>query len=139
MVEQEVSELIEKCLGELSAAQNGDIDQLKAEKVAALFLIAQIRMSDLLADFELRANHSKNMIEAVEAEVYSEIKNSAASGSKITESALSHLIAKDERVKEAKKETAKHWSALKKYNYLSNTIRDGHHYFKGLAKAQTWT
>ena len=139
MVEQEVSDLIEKCLGELTAAQKGDVDQAKAEKVAALCLVAQIRMAELLADFELRANHSKNMIAAIEAEVYGEIKTGNVSGGKITESAMTHLIAKDERVKNIKKECAKDWATLKKYNYLSNTIKDAHYYFKSLAKAQTWT
>jgi hypothetical protein len=134
---KEVSELIEKGLVELQKAQTEKYDIDRADKTASLFLIIQVKMANLLEDLELKAKHSKNMITSIEADVYYKIKSENTSG-KITEGALTSLIAKDEKVREAKEQAAKDEANLKKYNYLSNTIKDGHHYFKSLAKKGQW-
>ena len=137
MSDEEVSKLIEKGLDELQKAQTQKYDKDVAERTASLFLIIQIKMASLLEDLELRAKHSKNMISSIEGDTYFRIKTENAGG-KITESALTNLMAKDEKVKEIKAQAAKDEANLKKYNYLSNTIKDSHHYFKSLAKSTQW-
>lgn len=131
--QEEVETLIAQCLKELEIAHQEHYDTIRAEKTAALFLIAQIRLAELLQDVELNAKQAKNEISRVEAEKYMEFKE-MSSEKKISENALTSLIAKDKNVINIKNEAARAEAELKKFNFILNTLRDAHVYYRGVSK-----
>jgi len=133
--EQELEELIHKCLKELESAQEAKYDQEKAERTAALFLSVQMQLADLLHDFELKSKQARRNVEVVEAEKYFFYKNANA-GSKLTEASLNHMIAKDPDVIKAEQEAALAESSLKKWGYILGTIKDGHLFYRNVAKGK---
>lgn len=127
--------LLSKCFDELKFASKEKYEPEKAEKTAALFLLAQIQLAYFIADFELNAKHSKNEIARVEGFKYSEIKDNF-DGKKITEASLTNLLAKDAAVIAAKRSNAEAEADIKKYNYLMGSLKDGHIFFRALQKKQ---
>jgi hypothetical protein len=130
---EEFEELINKCFSELSIAAKEKYDLDKAALTAALFLKAQFQLAVFISDIELKARHSKNDITRIEAQKYFECKEAAA-GKKLTEAALTNLVAKDTDVIEAKKANSEAEAELKKYNYLMSSIKDGHIFYRSLGK-----
>lgn len=128
--------VIEKCFGEMEAASLAKYDAEKAEKTASLFLLAQMKLSFLIEEVELKSRSLKNAISKVEGEVYFTYKTS--SGEKKTEKMIEAHVAKDTSVSDIKQEAAKQEAALKKWVYVMNTLKDGHVYFRNIGKAKTW-
>lgn len=128
-----VEDLISKCLKEISEAKQGNYDVDRAEMTAALFLETAIKLSILIEGIEFSAKHSKNEIERIEAEKYMEIKTANAD-KKITESAVSYMLAKEASVIDSKKQNAQDEATLRKWNNILNILKDSHVYFRGLGK-----
>ncbi len=133
----DVEEVIEKCFKEIEAASRAKYDSDAADKTAALFLSAQIKLSMIIEDVEFKAKNAKNEIERVEGEKYFEYKNST--DKKITENMLVNSIAKEPEVVSIKKECASQEANLKKYIYILNALKDGHVYFRNLSKNKSWS
>jgi hypothetical protein len=133
----DVEELIEKCFSETEAASLNKYDSEKADRTAALFLTAQMKLSFLIEDSEMSAKNSKNEIARLEGEKYFEYKVDNAD-KKITENMIVNYVAKNPDIVTAKTECAKHEARLKKWNYLLNTLKDGHVYFRNLSKNKSW-
>jgi hypothetical protein len=135
---EEFESMVEECFTELSSAYKEKYDVEKADRTAALFLATQMQLALFIEDVELKARHSKNEIERIEAIKYFEVKNDAASGKK-TEASLDQFIAKDNDVIEAKRENSEAESELKKFNYLMSSLKDGVYFFRGVGKNKgTW-
>lgn len=128
----QVQELIEKCLLEASAASDDKYDTDKAERTAAMFLQAEMRLALFISDAELRAKHAKNEVERIEAEQYFEIKT--ASAGKTTEGFMDKSVAKADLVVQAKREQAEAEAEVRKWNYLLGVLKDGHIFFRNVGR-----
>jgi len=138
MIEFSDSEqLIEKCLVEINSASRENYDTDKADRTAAMFLEAQMKLSFLIEEVELKARSSKNEITRIEGEKYYDFKTSSGD-KKMTENMLASSVAKDSDIVDAKLECAKQEAALKKWNYIMTSLKDGHVYFRNLSKSKTW-
>lgn len=133
----EVEKLISECFAETEKASRENYDHYKADKTAAMFLTAQYKLSLLIEDIEFDAKNSKNEITRLEGEKYFEFKSENAD-KKTTESMINSYIAKSQDIIDAKKNCAKSESLLKKYNFILNTLKDGHVYFRNLNKNKSW-
>jgi len=134
----ELEKLINDCLIEINAASREKYDSDKAERTAALFLLAQMKLSLAIEDIELQWKLSKNEIERIQSEKYFEIKNNNTTDKKITESAMSNLVCKDPDVVKIKNDAAKNECEFKKWNYLLGVLKDSHIYFRNITKNKTW-
>lgn len=134
----DTEKMIEQCYAELSAASRKKYDSEEADRTASMFLIAQMKLSFLIEDVELKARQAKNEIARLEGEKYFEYKTSNTE-KKITENMLTNYLAKSSDIVDAKTEAAKHESTLKKWSYVLNTLKDGHIYFRNIGKNKTWS
>lgn len=133
----DIQNIIEECFNEISASSRSKYDVDKADRTAALFLMAQMKLSFLIENVEFNAKQSKNEITRIEGEKYFDYKTSGGD-KKITENMLTSFVSKEPDIVAAKLECAKQEAALKKWNYLLNTLKDSHIYFRNLSKNKTW-
>lgn len=135
-----IESVIETCFFEMEAASQAKYDSDKADKTAALFLTAQMRLSFLIEDIEMKAKLAKNEITRIEGEKYFEFKTGGTSDKvpKITENMLTSYVAKDPAIVAAKLECSKQEATLKKWNYISNVLKDSHIYFRNIGKNKGW-
>ena len=133
----EIETIIASCLDETTQASRSKYDSEKAEKTAALFLVAQLKISSLIEDLEMTSKQTKNEVSRIEAEKYFEYKMDN-SDKKVTEGVLENYVAKHKDVMEAKKNAAMSEAALKKWTFIINTLKDGHLYFRNVSKNKTW-
>ena len=133
-----VQDLIEKCMEELRVAHQEKYEEDKASRTAALFLFAQGELSRFISDVELRAKQMKREVERVEAEKYHEYK-SQPSNKKVTDVSVANSVAMDEEVLAAFANAAQAEVEAKRLNYIMGTLRDGHHFFKMMAKQKSIT
>ncbi len=133
----DVETLIEGCFNEMQSASRVSYDTDQADRTAALFLTAQMKLSFLIEDVEMKARNAKNEIERVEGETYFEYKMSKA-GEKITENMITSYVAKEANVVKVKAECAQYEANLKKWNYILNVLNNGHVFFRNIAKNKTW-
>jgi len=133
----DIEGIIEKCFNEIQEASRAKYDADMADKTAALFLVAQMKLSLLIEEVELKAKNAKNEITRIEGEKYFEYKTSQAD-KKITENMAASYVAKEPDIVQARLECATQESNLKKWTYLLNTLKDSHIYFRNLSKNKTW-
>jgi hypothetical protein len=134
---KEVEDLISSCLEETTKASRKKYDQEMAERTAAMFLVAQMKISFLIEEVELASKQAKNEIARLEAEKYFECKTSNVD-KKITESMLTNFVAKNSEVMSAKTNAAQAEASLKKWSFILNTLKDGHIYFRNIGKTKSW-
>jgi hypothetical protein len=133
-----VEDLILQVSKELNIAHSKKYDEVQAELTAALILEAQKELSEFLADAELISKEKKAEVERIEAEQYFFYKN--AQKEKATDVFLTRMVSKDRLVLEAKKEQYQAESDYSKYKNLFGMLKDGHVFFRGLAKGKNnWT
>ena len=133
----DLEKLIDDCFDEMSDAARAKYDSDKADRTAALFLTAQMKVSFFIEEVEMKARHAKNEITRLEGEKYFEFK-SRETEKKTTENMATSFISKSPDIVTAKNEHAQHESSLKKWNYVLGTLKDAHVYFRNLAKNKTW-
>lgn len=133
----DVDIVIEQCFEAIQSASREKYDAVEAEKIAALFLVAQMKLSFLMEEIEMKAKNAKNEIVRIEGEKYFDYKNSSFD-KKITENMLTNYVAKEVDIVKAKIECAQQESALKKWGYLLGVLKDGHIYFRNIGKTKTW-
>jgi len=135
MDQQELEQLLDKCLAELKLAHQGECSIERAERNAALFLEMQIRLSDYLASAELKARSAKTEMERLSSQKYFEYKSGALGGEKkMTEAALEHAVNKDEEIFKLKEEVLKYEAEHKKWNYILNILSNGHIMYRGMSR-----
>jgi hypothetical protein len=133
----DVESTIEKCFEEIQEASREKYDNEKADRTASLCLLAQMKLSFLIEEIEMKAKNAKNEIVRVEGEKYFDYKTSNTD-KKITENMLVNYVAKEPDIVASKLECAKQEATLKKWNYVLNTLKDAHVYFRNLSKNKTW-
>jgi hypothetical protein len=137
MNQEELEQLLEKCLVELNVAYQGECEPERAEKNAALFLQIQLRLSSYLANAELKAKMAKNEVERLSSQKYFEYKTGALGAEKkLTEAALEHAISKDEEIFKMKEEMIKNEAEYKKWNFILNVLSNGHIFYRNLGKRE---
>lgn len=134
----DIEKIVDECFSEISSASREKYDTDKADRSAALFLVAEMKLSFLIEEVELRARQAKNEISRIEGEKYFDYKVSGGD-KKITENMLTNYLAKEPDIVSAKAECAKQEAALKKWNYLLASLKDGHIYLRNLSKNKTWS
>jgi hypothetical protein len=134
----DVESLVESCFVEMQSASRAKYDVDHADRTAALFLTAQMKLSFLIEEVEMKARNAKNEIERVEGEKYFEYKV-ANSDKKITENMITSYVAKESEVVRVKTECAQLEATLKKWNYVLNVLNNGHVFFRNIAKNKTWS
>ena len=138
LLTEEIESLIEKCFQAMASASLERMDGEKADRNAALFLVAQMRLSSVIEEVEMKAKGAKNEIARVEGEKYFEYKVAGGSGGKVTEAMLVNSVAKDIEIVKVKEECARQEATLKKWGYVMNTLKDGHVYFRNVGKNKGW-
>lgn len=133
----DIETVIQRCFEEVQEASRAKYDTEKADRTASLFLLAQMKLSFLIEEIEMRAKNAKNEIARVEGEKYFEVK-SAAGPEKKTEAMIVNYIAKDPDIVAVKLECAKQEATLKKWGFVLNTLKDSHIYFRNVSKNKTW-
>lgn len=128
----EVQSLINECLESLKQAHERSFNTDKAVKAAASALRATFAVNDFIADADLRARHSKNEIERIEADKYRKYKETATA--KITDTALNKMVDSDADVIAAKRAHAEAESEAKNWNNFYNILNNAHIFFRNLAK-----
>jgi len=128
---------VEKCFDEMQEASLNKYDADKADRTAALFLAAQMKMSFWIEDVEMKAKNAKNEITRIEGEKYFDYKTEN-SDKKVTENMVASYVAKDADIVRTRRECAAYESELKKLNYILGTLKDSHIYFRNLSKNKTW-
>lgn len=137
MKDDSLNQLLEKCLDELKLAYNGDCPPERAERNAALFLEMQMRLAGHVSDAELKAKMAKNECERMCSEKYFEYKGGGGGeGKKMTEAALEHAVTKDEAVFKIKEDIIRNEAEYKKWNYIINTLSNGHIFYRNLGKRE---
>lgn len=129
---------IERCFKEIEASSRERYDAEKADRTAALFLSAQMKLSFLIEEVELRAKQSKNEVSRIEGEKYFEAKTTSTD-KKITENMMTAQLAKDADIVSAKAACAREEASLKKWAYLMSSLKDGHIFFRGASKNKQWS
>jgi hypothetical protein len=137
MDNSDVESIITECLEAMKTASRDRYDSEEADKTAALFLVAQMKLSFLVEEIEIKTKGSKNDISRVEAEKYFEYKNDN-SDKKVTENMIVNSVAKDPDVVQSKQDFIRQEATLKKWNYILNILKDGHVYFRNIGKNKTW-
>jgi len=133
----DLEKVIEDCFNEISASSREKYDAEKADRTAALFLVAQMKLSLFIEEVELQARQAKNEISRIEGEKYFNYKTTG-SDKKITENMLTNYLAKEPDIVASKLECAKQEAALKKWNYILSTLKESHLYFRNISKNKTW-
>jgi len=134
-----VTDLIEKVSKELKLAHTEKYDVERAELTAALCLEAQKELAEFLAEAELLAKERKSEVESIEGEMYLHYKYEYkidGKDNKLSDVGVQHLVAKDEKVKKAKQKQHEAESNFSKWRNLFGMLKDGHIYFRGLAKGK---
>ena len=137
-----VEDLILKISKELNIAHSRKYDAVQAELTAALILEAQRELSEFLSDAELISKEKKAEVERVEAEQYFFYKNSEKQkeDGKVTDTALTKMVAKDKLVLAAKSEQYQAEADFSKYKNLFGMLKDAHIFFRSIGKGKNdWT
>lgn len=130
--------VVEKCLTEMQTASREKYDSDRADKTAALCLVAQMKLSSIIEDVEMKARNSKNEITRMEGEKYFEFKTGSFE-KKLTENALTSAVAKDDKVVKCKMDSSKYEAELKKYVFILNTLKEAHIFFRNIGKNKEWS
>lgn len=128
-----VEDMISKISKELRRAHEHKYTFDEAEKTAALCLLAQKELSEFLSDAELRAKERKLKVETTEAEKFVEYKNSET---KITDTVVKSMVAKDPLVISSKKDYMVNESTLIKWRNLFGFLKESHIFFRGLSRGK---
>lgn len=123
-----------KVLLKLDSLARGTFDEDDATAMAASCLIAQAALLSDLASADLRSRALKRDIDFAKANAYANLKNVSIDGKKVTESALAHLILRDDEVKRISVEQNE---AERDYKHLSNIhalLKEAHLTFRSIKR-----
>lgn len=132
-----IESLVDFVLNQVESVKNGDFDPIKGDVVAAASLEAQLRLSDILSSAEFEVKQSENTLDFIEAELATNIRAEYREPSKkITEAQVKELINSRVEIKEAKANAANAHREFKKWQYIFNTLKDAHIFFRNINKSQ---
>jgi hypothetical protein len=137
MKERSVEELVDFVLNQVTLVQSQDFDQIKADVVAAAALECQLKLADVLSSAEFEMKQRENDLEFSEGEKATNIRTSYREKDlKLTEAQVKEHITSDTQIKESKKSLAEAQRDYKKWQYIYNTLKDAHIFFRNLNKSQ---
>jgi hypothetical protein len=137
MENKSIESLVDFVLTQVESVKNGDFDPIKGDVVAAASLEAQLRLSDILSSAEFEVKQTENTLDFVEAELATNIRAEYRDpNKKITESQVKELINSRVEIKEAKTNAANAHREFKKWQYIFNTLKDAHIFFRNINKSQ---
>lgn len=131
-----VQQLVDLVFESLTQVRNGEFSYNKSSAIAAAALEAQIKLADALADAEFVAKNTRNLLDLVRAEEATNIRTSVKEGKKPTEAQLEELVNKNSKTIDAKNDSAQAEKEYKKWQYINNTLKDAHIFFRNLDKQQ---
>lgn len=129
---QKLEEMVECLIQTMDKIHEGNFNQLKAEKMAALALSSQMRLAEFLADAELLAKQAKQEFKYISSEI--SIKYRTEAEKKLSEAALEALVNKDKSVCAVEKRMFDIEKNFKKWQYIQSTLEQAHFFLKGLGK-----
>jgi hypothetical protein len=132
VINDNLQSLVDCVLDELENIKNRDFDVKNANSTAAAALQAQVKLADHLANLEFNAKNAKNELKFIEANVAIDLRDN--SDKKITEAHLNHLIEKESKYKEAKDRLLESEREFKKWDYIYNTVKEAHIFFRNIDK-----
>jgi len=134
---ENLEDLILLCLNELKVAHETKYEEDKAVRTAALFLKAQLLLSNFIKDVDLRAKQMKREVKRIEGEKYFHYRDNSELSKKLTEVALGHLINKDGDVISAAIQTSEAEAEAKRLDYIYGILKDGHVFFRNIGKSKS--
>jgi len=135
MEQRSIETLVEFVLNQVQAVQSGTFDSVKSDVVAAASLEAQLLLADILSSAEFEVKQRENDLDFLEAELATNIRTENRE-KKITEAQVKELISSKSEVKEARTNSAVAHKEFKKWQYIYNTLKDSHIFFRNLNKTQ---
>ena len=124
-----------KALVELDALHRGAFDSDEAGEVAGLCLLAQSALVSQLSSAEVCAKSFKRDIEFKKAEVYLELRsNPPKEEKKLTEVALTNMVAQDARVHELYQKQFQAEKEAKDFANILAILKDAHITFRAMVK-----
>ena len=123
-----------KVLLKLDSLSRGTFDEDDASAMAAACLLAQAALLSDLSSTDLKSRALKRDIDFAKANAYAGLKNVSIDGKKVTESALAHLILRDDEVRRISIEQNE---AERDYKHLSNIhalLKEAHLTFRSIKK-----
>lgn len=132
-LEDEILSSFTKISKELRAVHEGNFDEKRAIRAAALALKIQMDLAELLPEVEAQAKGQKNDLEIVESEVYFD-QSIRPGDKKPSEAALKHLVTKADQTKIAHLKMVESEKKSKRWNIVLGTVREAHIFFRTLAK-----
>ncbi len=123
-----------RVLLKLDSLSRGTFDEDDASAMAAMCLIAQAALLSDLASTDLKYRALKRDIDFAKANAYANLKNVSVDGKKVTESALAHLILRDDEVRRISIEQNE---AERDYKHLSNIhalLKEAHLTFRSIKR-----
>lgn len=131
---QKLEKLIDFILLKTQEVKEETFVEDKCDLVAAASLEAQLLLASHLAICEAQAKQAKTDADFVKSQCAINIKASAEG--KMTDAMLEHNVNINEEVKQARNSVAEAESTAKKWNYIFNTLKDAHIFFRNLNKKQ---
>lgn len=131
-LEASVLRMVSEVSAELRKVHSGKYDEKKAIRTAALALKAQMDLSEFLSDVEAKAKGSKVALKEVEAEVYFECRES--SEKKLSEAALTQMVAKDKKTAASEAALVDSERSSKKWALIFANLKEAHIFFRNLGK-----
>lgn len=131
-LEESISRMYQEISRELVKVHSGRYDEKKAIRAAALALKAQMDLSSLIADDEARAKGCKVALKEIEAEVYFEARDGAEK--KLSEAALTQIVAKDKKTSAAEAALVEAEKNAKRWANMSNHLKEAHIFFRTIGK-----
>jgi DNA repair exonuclease SbcCD ATPase subunit len=135
MEQRNIESLVEFVLNQVQAVQSGTFEVIKSDVVAAASLEAQLLLADILSSAEFEVKQRENDLDFLEAELATNIRTENRE-KKITEAQVKELISSKSEVREARNNSAVAHKEFKKWQYIFNTLKDSHIFFRNLNKTQ---
>jgi len=137
MENRSIESLVEFVLNQVQSVRDGTFDTIKSDVVAAASLEAQLLLADILSSAEFEVKQRENDLDFIEAEIATNIRTEFKEPSKkITEAQVKELVSSKLEIKEAKSNSAVAHKEFKKWQYIYNTLKDSHIFFRNLNKTQ---
>jgi len=118
----------------LDKLHRGTFDEDDSTAMAAACLIAQAALLSDLASADLRSRALKRDIDFAKANAYSQLKNTTVDGKKVTESALSQLILKDDDVRRISIEQTEAERDYKNLTNIHALLKEAHLTFRSIKR-----
>lgn len=137
MENRSIESLVDFILNQVQSVKDGTFDTIKSDVVAAASLEAQLLLADILSSAEFEVKQRENDLDFIEAEIATNIRTEFKEPSKkITEAQVKELVSSKKEIKEAKSNSAVAHKEFKKWQYIYNTLKDSHIFFRNLNKTQ---